>query len=210
MRIRLYADNPNYKDLLQVVETLRRGEVIICPTSTGYVYACDALQTKAVQEICTIKKLDPRKKSFSLIFKDLSQVSEYCKLSDKAFKLIKEHRGAYTFILPVSSTLPKVFKHRKEVGVRVVDNPISALILRELGNPMIVSSLPIEGIEREHMTDPELVEERYGWEVTTVADGGILNAGPSTIINCTQEPFELVRLGAGELYDEDLLLQSSR
>lgn len=201
MRIRLYADAPNYREVQEVISALRAGEVIIYPTSTGYAYACDALQTRAVESIYRIKKIDPRKKALSIMFANLSQLSEYCKINDRAFKFIKEHKGEFTFILPTASTLPKIFKQRKEVGARLVQNPIGKLLIEELGNPLITSSLPIDEEEPEYATDPELVEERYGWEVPIIVDGGLLSGTASTIIDCTTEPFEVVRLGQGRLDD---------
>ncbi len=201
MRIRLYADAPNYREVQEVISALRAGEVIIYPTSTGYAYACDALQTRAVESIYRIKKIDPRKKALSIMFANLSQLSEYCKINDRAFKFIKEHKGEFTFILPTASTLPKIFKQRKEVGARLVQNPIGKLLIEELGNPLITSSLPIDEDEPEYATDPELVEERYGWEVPIIVDGGLLSGTASTIIDCTTEPFEIVRLGQGRLDD---------
>lgn len=208
MRISLYADAPNYAELQEVVEALRAGKIIIYPTSTGYAYACDALQSRAVEEIYKIKKLDPRKKSLSIMFRDLSQASEYCRIDDRAFRFIKEHKGEFTFILPTASTLPKIFKHRKEVGARLVLNPIGKLLIEHLGNPLITSSLPIDEEEPEYSTDPELVEERYGWEVAIIVDGGILTGSASTIIDCTAEPFEVLRLGQGRLDDFEPLLLS--
>lgn len=201
MRIRLYADVPNRRELSEVISALRDGQVIIYPTSTGYAYACDALQTRAVESIYRIKKLNPKKKALSLMFRDISQASEYCKINDRAFRFIKEHQGEYTFILPTASTLPKIFKERKEVGARFVQNPIGRLLLEELGNPLITSSLPIDEENPEYALDPELVEERYGWEVAIVVDGGLLTGSASTVIDCTTEPFELIRLGHGRLDD---------
>lgn len=201
MRIRLYADVPNRRELSEVISALRAGQVIIYPTSTGYAYACDALQTRAVESIYRIKKLNPKKKALSLMFRDISQASEYCKINDRAFRFIKEHQGEYTFILPTASTLPKIFKERKEVGARFVQNPIGRLLLEELGNPLITSSLPIDEENPEYALDPELVEERYGWEVAIVVDGGLLTGSASTVIDCTTEPFELIRLGHGRLDD---------
>lgn len=201
MRIRLYADVPNRRELSEVISALRAGQVIIYPTSTGYAYACDALQTRAVESIYRIKKLNPKKKALSLMFRDISQASEYCKINDRAFRFIKEHQGEYTFILPTASTLPKIFKERKEVGTRFVQNPIGRLLLEELGNPLITSSLPLDEENPEYALDPELVEERYGWEVAIVVDGGLLTGSASTVIDCTTEPFELIRLGHGRLDD---------
>lgn len=201
MRIRLYTDVPNRRELSEVISALRAGQVIIYPTSTGYAYACDALQTRAVESIYRIKKLNPKKKALSLMFRDISQASEYCKINDRAFRFIKEHQGEYTFILPTASTLPKIFKERKEVGARFVQNPIGRLLLEELGNPLITSSLPLDEENPEYALDPELVEERYGWEVAIVVDGGLLTGSASTVIDCTTEPFELIRLGHGRLDD---------
>lgn len=201
MRIRLYADNPKPRDLAEVTKALREGSVIIYPTNTGYAYACDALQSRAVERIYQLKGIDPKRKALSLMFQDLSQVSEYCKMDNRAFKFIKEHKGEYTFILPTASSLPKIFKQRKEVGVRLAQHPVCQLIIQELGNPLITSSLPTEEDEPEYRTDPELVEERFGWEVAIVVDAGILEGQASTIIDCTDEPYQLIRLGEGRLDD---------
>lgn len=208
MRIRLYADNPKAKDLADIVKVLRAGGVIIYPTSTGYAYACDALQSKAVERIYQLKRIDSRKKALSLMFRNLSQASEYCKINDRAFKFIKEHQGEYTFILPTASTLPKIFKQRKEVGLRLAQHPVCQLILEELGNPLITSSLPIGDLDAlEYRTDPELVEEQFGWEVELIVDAGVIDGTASTIIDCTQEPFELLRLGDGRLDEFEPALQ---
>lgn len=208
MLIKLYADTPNYRELTEVIDALRSGEVIIYPTSTGYAYACDALQARAVEKICDLKGIDPRRKSLSLMFTSLSQVAEYCRMNDRAFRFIREHRGEYTFILPAASSLPRILKSRKEVGVRLAQHPIARLLIDELGNPLITSSLPAEALEPEYTTDPELVDERFGARVRYVVDGGIVRGESSTIIDCTDEPFEVIRLGSGRLdADEPLLAQ---
>lgn len=207
MLIKLYADSPNYRELSAVVEALRSGEVIIYPTTTGYAYACDAMQVRAIEKICDIKRIDPKKKSLSLMFVDLSQVAEYCRMNDRAFRFLKEHRGEYTFILPAASSLPKIFKSRKEVGVRLAQNPIARLIIEELGGPLITSSLPSDEDEPEYSTDPELVDERYGWQAYYVVDGGVIETAPSTVVDCTDEPFEVLRLGSGRLDDNEPLLK---
>ncbi len=206
MLIKLYADNPNYRELAEVIEALRSGEVIIYPTSTGYAYACDALQGRAVEQICSLKGIDPRRKSLSLMFADLSQVSEYCRMNDRAFRFIKEHKGEYTFILPPSSSLPRILKNRKEVGARLAQHPLARLLTAELGNPFITSSLPPDEDEPEYTTDPELVDERFGSQVRFVVDGGIVRGESSTIIDCTDEPFEVIRLGSGRLDSDEPLL----
>lgn len=208
MLIKLYAESPDYAQLGRIVEALRSGDVIIYPTSTGYAYAADALQQRAVEQICALKGIDPKRKSLSLMFRDLSQLSEYCKVNDRVFRFMREHRGEYTFILPAASGLPRIFKSRKEVGARLVQHPVAQHILQELGSPLLTSSLPIDEENPEYATDPELVDERYGKQVRLVVDGGLLVTGGSTIIDCTDEPFEVIRLGQGRLdADEPLLAQ---
>lgn len=201
---KLYTDAPDYRLLTQIIEDLRAGEVYIVPTYTGYAFCCDALQGRSMEQICSLKKIDPKKKALSLLFRDLSQVAEYCKMNDRVFRFMREHKGNYTFILPVASSLPKLLKSRKEVGVRLVQHPLTKLLIEELGNPLMVSSLPVDEDEPEYATNPELVDERYGKLVSCVLDGGISGLGASTVINCTQEPFEVVRLGVGEISKDDL------
>lgn len=205
MLVKLYADAPNYKEVSSVVQALRDGAVIIYPTVTGYAYCCDALQPRAVEAICALKDIDPRKKSLSIMFAGLSEVSEYCKMNDRVFKFIKEHSGNYTFILPPAGSLPKLFKHRKEVGVRLALHPVGRLLLEELGNPLITSSLPIDEEEPEYATDPELVYERFGRQVALVVDGGMVHGGASTIVDCTVEPFEILRLGGGRIDADEFI-----
>lgn len=201
---KLYTDVPDYRLLSQIVEGLRSGEVYIVPTYSGYAYCCDALQGRSMEQICSLKRIDPKKKALSLLFRDLSQVAEYCKMNDRVFRFIREHQGNYTFILPAANALPKILKSRKEVGVRLVQHPLTKLLIEELGNPLMVSSLPIDEYEPEYATDPELVDERYGSQVKCVLDGGLSGLGASTVIDCTQEPFEVIRLGGGEISEDDL------
>lgn len=206
--IKLYPDNPNYRDLSLIVETLRRGGIIIYPTCTGYALAADALHASGAQKICEIKGLDPAEKWLSLMFASLSNLSEYCRLNDRAFKFVKKHTGGFTFILPPSGSLPKLYKERKEVGARLVEHPVGRLILEELGNPLIVSSLPLgEDDEPEYATNPELVEERFASLVDLIVDGDIVSGVPSTIVNCMEEPFVVSRYGAGQVDPNDPLLK---
>lgn len=204
MIVKIYPDNPNYQDVNKIVNELESGAVIIYPTSTGYAYAAHALNPKAIERICDIKKIDVKKKSLSIMFGTMSAVSEYCKMNDRAFKFIKEHDGNYTFILPAASTLPKIFKSRKELGVRFAHHPVAKIIIEELGVPLITSSLPYDDYEPEYSSDPSLVYERYGKDVDLLVDGGISLLSPSTIVDCTEEPFEVLRMGSGRIEDEYL------
>lgn len=207
MLIKLYPIGNNPRILEPIIQALRSGEVIIYPTSTGYAYAADALQVRSIERICELKGINPRRKSLALMFEDLSQISEYCKMNDRAFRFIKEHQGEYTFLLPVASSLPKIFKNRKEVGARLAQHPIAKLLLEGLGNPILTSSLPLNNEDdRDSIKDPSLIHEYLGHQVYCVIDGGIVNGDPSTIVNCTKEPFEVVRIGAGYLDEYEPLL----
>lgn len=210
MLTRVYLDPPDYRQLSQLVDELQAGAIFIYPTASGYAYCCDALHSKAIEELCRIKRIDPKKKALSIACSSLSQVSEYCRMNDRAFRFIKEHEANYTFILPAAGTLPKIFKHRKEVGVRLAQHPLGQLLTEHLGHPIITSSLPAEGIEEEeYLTNPELIEEHFGHQVARVLEVGELSLAPSTIIDCTEEPFEIIRLGHGRLDDDEPLLAHS-
>ena len=208
MLTKIYPDAPDYRQLSLLVDELRDGAVFIYPTSSGYAYCCDALHQRAIEEICRLKQIDPKKKALSIACASLSQVSEYCTMNDRAFKFIKDHEVNYTFILPASGALPKIFKQRKEVGVRLAQHPIGRLLAEHLGNPLITSSLPLENEEEpEYCTNPELIDERYGHGVRTILDAGDIPLAPSTIVDCTEEPFEVLRYGHGRLEDEEPLLK---
>lgn len=207
MLVKLYSTGNSPKILNPVIEALRSGEVIIYPTSTGYAYAADAMQIRSVERICELKRIDPKRKSLALMFEGLSQVSEYCKMNDRIFRFIKGHQGEYTFVLPIASRLPKIFKNRKEVGVRLAQHPIAKILVGGLGNPLLTSSLLLHDEEdRDYIKEPSLIEERFGHQVYCVVDGGVVNDQPSTIIDCTKEPFELIRMGAGQIDEYEPLL----
>ena len=143
MLTKIYADAPDYRLLTELVDELRRGAIFIYPTASGYAYCCDALHQRAIEELCRLKKIDSKKKALSIACASLSKVSEYCKMNDRAFKFIKEHEVNYTFILPASGALPRIFKQRKEVGVRLTQHPIGRLLAEHLGNPLIMVILSI-------------------------------------------------------------------
>ena len=140
-------------------------------------------------------------KTLSIICYDLSNLSEYAKVSNAAFKLMKRYLpGPYTFILPTSNELPKIYKNRKEVGIRVPDNRIVRTIVQELGNPLLTMSIHDEEDEvLEYSTDPELIEEKYEGRVDLVIDGGYGGLEPSTVVDCTTDEFTLLRQGKGEI-----------
>lgn len=201
MLIKIYEENPNPKDVAKVVKTLQDGGLVIYPTDTVYAIGCDALNVRAVEKICRMKGVNPQKSNLSIVCYDLSNLSEYAKVSNAAFKLMKRCLpGPYTFILPTSNELPKIYKNRKEVGIRVPDNRIVRTIVRELGNPLLTMSVHDEEDEGlEYSTDPELIEEKYAGRVDLVIDGGYGGLEPSTVVDCTTDGFALLRQGKGEI-----------
>jgi tRNA threonylcarbamoyl adenosine modification protein (Sua5/YciO/YrdC/YwlC family) len=142
MLTKLYPQNTNLQEVTKIVDILREGGLIIYPTDTLYAIGCDALNVRAVEKICKLKGVNPQKSNLSIICYNLSNISEYAKVSNAAFKLMKKNLpGPFTFILPTSSELPKIYKNRKEVGIRVPDNNIIRTITSELGNPILTMSV---------------------------------------------------------------------
>ena len=203
MKIRLYNSNNSPKELERIVQTLNDGGIIIYPTDTMYAIGCHALKERAVERVCKLKNLDTKKNKLAIITHDLSQISEYAKMDNATFKLMKRNLpGAFTFILTAGSKLPKIFRNRKEVGIRIPDNAIALEICRMLDAPILSTTLPLEDEEDiEYITNPELIEEKFGDKVDMVIDGGIGGIEPSTIVDCTIEPFEIARQGKGELLE---------
>jgi len=200
MLIKLYDDNPNTKVIQKIANALREGGLIIYPTDTVYAIGCDIFHARAVEKICKLKKEDPRKANLSFICSDLSQVSEYAKVDTPTFKLLKRNLpGPFTFILNGSNKLPKLFKQKNTVGIRIPDNGIAEAIVRELGNPLMSMTLHDQDDQVEYTTDPELIDERYGHSVDLVIDGGIGGEIQSTVVDCTQEEITIIRKGKGLL-----------
>ncbi len=198
---KLYSKNNRPEEIQRTVSLFQEGGVLIYPTDTVYALGCHALQVRAVERICRIKGIDPKKKSLSIICADLSHISEYAKVDNTVFKLMKRNLpGAFTFILPASTNLPKIFRNRKEVGIRIPDNPIILEICRALGAPIVTTSVPWDpSDDPEYLTNPELIDERWGHDVDLVIDGGLCGLEPSTIVNCTGPLPEITRQGAGWL-----------
>lgn len=200
MLIKLYADNPNVKVVQKIANALREGGLIIYPTDTVYAIGCDIFHARAVEKICKLKNEDPRKANLSFICEDLSQVSEYAKVETPIYKLLRKNLpGPYTFILNGSTRLPRLFKQKSTVGIRIPDNGIAKAIVNELGNPLMSMSLHDQDNLDEYSTDPELIDERYGSSVDLVIDGGIGGSVHSTIVDCTQDEVTVLRQGKGEL-----------
>lgn len=200
MLLKLYDKNPNPAQIRHIAEVLRNGGIIIFPTDTVYAFGCSIFNASGVEFIARIKNHDMRRNNLSFICHELSQVSEYAKMDDEAFKMMRRNMpGPFTFILNGSSKLPKLFKNKKTVGIRMPDNEITLAIVRELGNPLMTSSIFTNEESEEYYTDPELIDEKYGHQVDLVIDGGMGGSIHSTIVDCTGDEPEIVRDGAGIL-----------
>jgi tRNA threonylcarbamoyl adenosine modification protein (Sua5/YciO/YrdC/YwlC family) len=198
--LKLYDKNPNPAQIRHIAEVLRNGGIIIFPTDTVYAFGCSIFNASGVEFIARIKNHDMRRNNLSFICHELSQVSEFAKMDDEAFKMMRRNMpGPFTFILNGSSKLPKLFKNKKTVGIRMPDNEITLAIVRELGNPLMTSSIFTNEESEEYYTDPELIEEKYGHQVDLVIDGGMGGSIHSTIVDCTGDEPEIIREGAGSL-----------
>ncbi len=203
MLIKLYDENPNERELKKVIDVLKNDGVIIYPTDSVYGFGCNIFSTKALERIAYMKNLDPQKAHFSLIFYDLSQISNYTNpLNNEVFKLLKRNLpGPFTFILEANTNVPKMLKlnKKKTIGIRIPNNNIARHIVSELGNPIFTTSVIEDDDIIEYMTDPELIHEKYKDNVDLLIDGGFGNLTPSTIVDGTGDGFEVIRQGAGEL-----------
>ncbi|MBR1941525.1 MAG: threonylcarbamoyl-AMP synthase [Bacteroidaceae bacterium] len=201
MILKLYQKNNAPAVLQQVVDTLNDGGIIIYPTDSKYAIGCHALKERAIEQVCRFKGIDPKKNHLSVICYDLSTVSEYAKLDNNTFKLMKRHLpGPFTFILEASGRLPKIFKGRKEVGIRMPENAIIQEIAQLLGAPILTTSLPYEEDEDiAYLTDPELIAEQWEDQVDLIIDGGIGSFDETTVVDCTDGTPVIVRQGLGEL-----------
>lgn len=198
---RIHPDNPELRKIQHAVEVLRNGGIIIYPTDTVYGMGCDLYHAKAFDQLCKIKGVKPGKDRFSLIFYDISQVSEYVKpITTQIYRVMKKGLpGPFTFILQFSNKIPRSLEtKRKTVGVRIPDNLIPRLIARELGNPMVTASIRDEDAVLEYSTDPSLIFEKYEGMVDLVIDGGYGKNVASTIVDCTGDEFEVLREGLGD------------
>ena len=199
--IKIYENNPNEVAIKKVVEVLKNGGLVIYPTDTVYGLGCDITNTKALERIAKIKGVKLEKANFSFICSDLSHISDYIKQIDTStFKILKRALpGPYTFILPGNNNLPKEFKKKTTVGIRVPNNAIALEIVRQLGNPIVSTSIHDEDEVLEYSTDPELIFEKWQSLVDLVIDGGYGDNIGSTIIDLSGFEPVVIREGKGSL-----------
>lgn len=199
--IKIYPENPNAQAIKKVVDIIRKGGLVIYPSDTVYALGCDITNNRALERIARIKGVKLAKANFSFVCADLSNLSDYVRQIDTStFKLLKRALpGPYTFILPGNNNLPTVFKKKKEVGIRVPDHSIAQAIVRELGHPIVTTSIRDEDEIIEYTTDPELIYEKWESLVDVVIDGGYGGNVASTVIDLTGDEPQLIREGKGSL-----------
>lgn len=199
--IKIYNKNPNSKEIEKVVKVLKNGGLIIYPTDTVYGLGCDISNNKALERIARLKGVKLDKANFSFICYNLSNLSQYVKQIDTpTYKILKRALpGAYTFILNGNNNLPKVFKKKKTVGIRIPNNNIAREIVKELGNPIVSTSIRDDDDVIEYTTDPELIYEKWKDKVDLVIDGGYGGNQASTVIDLTKDEIQIIREGKGDL-----------
>lgn len=199
--IKIYPQNPSEKEIARVVKVLKDGGLVIYPTDTVYGLGCDITNTKALERIAKIKGIKLDKANFSFVCHDLSNISDYVKQIDTStFKLLKRALpGPYTFILPGNNNLPKEFKKKTTVGIRVPDNSIALEIVKQLGNPIVSTSIHDDDDVIEYTTDPELIFEKWQNLVDVVIDGGYGDNQASTIIDLSEGEPIVIREGKGAI-----------
>lgn len=188
----------NERFISEIVKALDNGGIIVYPTDTIYAIGCDAMNNNAIEKICNIKSMKSAKTNLSIICADISEVSQYAKFDNSQFKVMKTNLpGPFTFILPALSKLPKAFKGRRTVGIRIPDNEIALAIVNALGRPILSTS--VEGKDDDYICEPELIAENYERSIDIVINAGRGSTIPSTVVDCTQDDIEVLREGKGEL-----------
>ncbi|MBR3101994.1 MAG: threonylcarbamoyl-AMP synthase [Muribaculaceae bacterium] len=190
--------NINSRYIDEVARCLEDGGIIIYPTDTVYALGCDAMNNQAIERICSIKEMKSAKTNLSIICSDISEVAQYAKFDNVQFRLMKSNLpGPFTFIFPALSKLPKAFKGRRTVGIRIPQNEITLAIVQALGRPILTTSVP--GRDEDYRCEPELMAEAHSSVVDIVVDAGRGELIPSTIVDCTGDEPEIIRQGKGEL-----------
>ncbi len=199
MLVKIYAENPSERELKRVVEALERDGIVIYPTDSVYAFGCSLRSAKAVERL---RRLRGRSDApLTVVFHDIAQVAEYCRVDNATFRILKRNLpGPFTFLLPASSRVPdKALERRRTIGIRIPAHPVARAVVEALGCPMITASVKDDDEVVEYTTDPELIEERYGREVSLVIDGGMGDNVPTTVVDLTGGEPEIVREGRAEL-----------
>ena len=198
--LKIYNDNIADNQVEEIVETLKAGGLVVLPTDTIYAVVCDALNPKAIEKVCKLKGINPDKTNLSILCDDMSMVSDYAKFDNYAFKLMKDNTpGPFTFLFRAASTLPRAFKGRKVVGIRIPDNQAIKKIVAALGNPLLSTS--IEYQDEDYAINPDLIEETYQDKADLIVKGEEGKLQPSAIVDCTDSSPVILREGPLPLSD---------
>lgn len=196
--IKIWNDSPFERQLSEIARDLEMGQIMVFPTDTLYAIGCDALNVKAIDRICALKRINPEKSNLSIICSDISMAAEYCRIENFGYKLLKECTpGPYTFLFRASSSLPKAFKGRKVVGIRIPDNKTDREIAARLGHPILTTSIQFE--DDDYAINTGLIAENYNDRVDFFIEGDDGSTEYSTIIDCTGNSPEIIREGKGEI-----------
>ena len=198
MLVSLNPENPQPRQINRIVDLLRQGGIIVYPTDTIYGLGCDIFNSKGIKRIFQVKQRDQRK-PFSFICSDISDVANYCQVSNFAYKILKRHLpGPFTFVLDATRQVPDLLMTKqKTVGIRIPDNPIALAIVRELGHPLVTTSANTSG--DDPVNDPVEIESRFGKSIDMVVDGGVLMGDSSTVISLVDDNIEVIREGSGDI-----------
>lgn len=197
---KVHPESPEERKIKELADILRKGGIIIYPTDTVYGIGCDIYQPKAIEKVARFKNIKPEKANFAIICHDMSHLAEYARISTPVFKVMKRALpGPFTFILPATSEVPRIFhNNRKTIGIRIPDHAIPRALVRELGHPILTSSIVDEDDVIEYSTDPELIFEKFENQVDAVIDGGYGHNVASTVVVCENDEFEVIRIGLGD------------
>ncbi len=200
-KLRIYPTSINERHLEQAVAALRDGQPLIYPTDSLYAIGCDALSNQAVERLCALRGFDPKRHTLSVVCADMSQASAYARIDNRAFSLMRDYTpGPVTFILPAATTLPKVFKGRKTVGIRIPSCPIATRLAAELGNPLLSMTAVVDPDDASISSDPETVEDAYTHRIDLMIDGGECGAGESTVVDLTDSANpQIIRQGIADI-----------
>lgn len=202
MLVELHPDNPQVREIKRIAKIIRNGGLVIFPTDSVYALGCDIKNHRAYEQMCRIVGVKPNKAQFSLICKDLSNISEYSTpISTPVYKLMRSTLpGPFTYILRANNSVPKIFKaNRKTIGIRVPDNNIALALVEELGNPIVSTSIHSEDEILDYITDPYEINEKFQHQVDVIIDGGFGDNHASTVIDVSTGEPEVIREGKGEL-----------
>ena len=200
--LRIYPGNINSRFIDEAIEALEDGQLIIYPTDTLYALGCDATNQRAIEHVCRLKDIDPRRQHLAIMCADLSQAARFARIDNNAFDIMRRNLpGPFTFILPPASTLPKAFKGRKEVGIRIPDDNVARHLANAFGRPLLTSSLIADEFDNEdyHLAMME-VADSFSSDVALIIDSGARQQIPSAIINLMDSSSpEIIREGPIDL-----------